>query len=152
MSSLITVSQKCKYALRAVFELSLRYPSENVSTLADIAQVQGIPPRFLEQIFSKLKSGGYIQAQRGHNGGYLIANRPSKITLGEIIRLIEGDELSIKCNRNPDQKQHQLQSNCVFKGIWRETREQVAKIFESKTFQDLIDQHKKSADVLDYII
>ena len=63
--------------------------------------VQGIPPRFLEQIFTKLRTGNYILSQRGNHGGYILAKQPSDISIGEIIRFIDGSESPIQCLNNP---------------------------------------------------
>ena len=73
MTTLLGVSQECQYALRALFELSQRYTSGAVASVADISTVQGIPPRFFEQIFTKLRTGNYILSQRGNRGGYILA-------------------------------------------------------------------------------
>jgi len=152
MSSLLGVSQKCQYALRAMLELSLRYPAENVTTVGEIAEAQKIPIRFLEQILSKLRAGGYVESRRGKQGGYVIGVAPSGISIGEIIRFIEGPSESVQCIRNPEGKHCSMQGGCVFKSLWMRAKDAMSEIFDSTTFQNLVDQHRLGAKVLDYTI
>ena len=66
------ISKRCRYGLRAIFELALRGTSEPVK-IQDIASAQGIPQRFLEIILSELKQGGFVESRRGSNGAYMLA-------------------------------------------------------------------------------
>jgi Rrf2 family transcriptional regulator, cysteine metabolism repressor len=152
MSSLLGVSQKCQYALRALFELALRYPTENVTTVAEIAETQQIPPRFLEQILSKLRAGGYIESRRGNQGGYVMNMLPSKITVGEIIRFIEGSDESIDCLRGAGKSHCPFTGGCAFKELWERAQSSITEIFDETTFQDLIDKQKKANRQIDYSI
>jgi Rrf2 family transcriptional regulator, cysteine metabolism repressor len=152
MTSLLGISQKCQYALRALFELSHRYSSGAVASVADIATVQGIPPRFLEQIFSKLKNGGYILSQRGNRGGYILAKQPSDVTIGEIIRFIDGSEDPIQCLNTPSGCKCQYPGSCVFKDLWQQAGDATTKIFDSTTFQNLIDQQNTINKTPDFTI
>jgi len=152
MTTLLGVSQKCQYALRAIFELSQRYTSGAVTSVADISKVQGIPPRFLEQIFTKLRTGNYILSQRGNRGGYILAKRPSDISIGEIICFIDGSESPIQCLNTPSDCKCPYPSGCVFKGIWQKVSESTTKTFDLTTFQDLIDQQHTISKTSDYTI
>jgi Rrf2 family protein len=152
MSSLLSVSQKCQYALRALFELALRYPSDAVTTVSDIADTQSIPPRFLEQILSKLRTGGYIESRRGNRGGYVMTVAPSSISVGEIIRYIEGADESVDCLKNPESSHCPYRSGCVFKELWERARSSMTDIFDGTTFQDLVDKQRKSDSRIDYTI
>lgn len=152
MTSLLGVSQKCQYALRAIFELSQRYTSGAVASVADISKIQGIPPRFLEQIFTKLRTGNYILSQRGNRGGYVLAKQPSDISIGEIIRFIEGSENPIHCLNIPSDCKCQYPGNCVFKNLWQQASDATNIIFDSTTFQDLIDQQHTINKTADYTI
>jgi Rrf2 family protein len=152
MTTLLGVSQKCQYALRAIFELSQRYTSGAVANVADISKVQGIPLRFLEQIFTKLRTGNYILSQRGNRGGYILAKRPSDISIGEIIRFIDGSESSIHCLNTPSGCKCQYPDNCVFKGLWHRASDATTKYFDSTSFQDIIDQQQVLNKMTDFTI
>lgn len=150
MSSLLGVSQKCQYALRALFELALRYPTENVTTVAEIAEKQQIPLRFLEQILSKLRAGGYIESRRGNQGGYVMTVSPSSISVGEIIRFIEGANESIDCLKKTGRCP--FVGGCAFKDLWERARSSLTDIFDGTSFQDLVDKQNKTDCLADYII
>jgi Rrf2 family protein len=152
MAALLGVSQKCQYALRALFELALRYRSGNVSTVADVAARQFIPARFLEQIFAKLKSGGYITSRRGKQGGYLLALAPDTITVGAIIRFIEGSEETIDCLKPDAAKRCPLSDGCVLSDMWRSARGALDALFDATTLQDLVDRHRSSKSEVNYSI
>lgn len=152
MSSLLGVSQKCQYALRALFELALRYPSENVTTVAEISETQKIPPRFLEQILSKLRAGGYIESRRGNQGGYVMTVSPSSISVGEIIRFIEGADESVDCLKKAGSSHCPFLGECAFKGLWERAKSSMSDIFDSTTFEDLVVKQSKAKCENDYTI
>jgi Rrf2 family protein len=152
MSSLLGVSQKCQYALRALFELTLRYPSEEVTTVAEIAGKQQIPPRFLEQILSKLRAGGYIESRRGNQGGYVMTIAPSSISVGEIIRFIEGADESIDCLKKKSNNHCPFLGGCAFKELWERAKASMVDIFDETTFQDLKDKQNRNCGEFDFTI
>ena len=86
---LINVSVKCEYALRAVLDLALAESTDPVR-IADIASRRHIPQKFLETILSDLRKQGFLESRRGAEGGYLLARAPSSITVGEVVRAVEG--------------------------------------------------------------
>ena len=152
MASLLGVSQKCQYALRALFELALRYPSENVTTVAEISETQKIPPRFLEQILSKLRAGGYIESRRGNQGGYVMTVSPSSISVGEIIRFVEGSDESVDCLKKTGNSHCPFRGVCVFRDLWERAKSSMSDIFDSTTFQDLVDKQSSVKCEIDYTI
>ena len=83
------ISQKCLYAMRAIFELSLREDSEPVK-INKIADAQNIPPRFLEIILNQLKHAGFVESKRGKQGGYVLSYSPDELKVGEIINAVQG--------------------------------------------------------------
>jgi Rrf2 family protein len=152
MSSLLGVSQKCQYALRALFELALRYPGDTVTTVSEIAETQNIPPRFLEQILSKLRTGGYIESRRGNQGGYVMTVSPSSISVGEIIRFVEGSDESVDCLKKPESSHCPFRGVCVFKNLWEQAKSAMSDIFDATTFKDLVDKQSTVKCELDYTI
>lgn len=89
-------SQKARYAVRAVLELSKRNGSGPVKA-AEIARVQQIPVRFLESILWELWLAGVVKSVRGKDGGYLLAKPPAEVTMGELIRVIQGPAYAADC-------------------------------------------------------
>ena len=133
------VSQKCQYALRAVFELAKRN-GRGPTRIAEIAGAQAIPPRFLEVILGQLKQGDFVASRRGPAGGYVLARDPEGFAIGEVIRFVEGPIGPVDCVTDHAEQDCPLQGDCVFLGMWERAREAVSTVYDSTTFQDLVDE------------
>ena len=139
------ISQKCQYALRAVFELALRR-GEGPVKIADIAEAQAIPIRFLEVILGQLKQGGFVGSQRGSEGGYALLRSPEALTIGEVIRFVQGPVGPVSCLTGKPRKSCQLQGDCVFMPMWRRVQDAMSQVYDGTTFQDLADEERKKSD------
>lgn len=82
-------SVKGEYALKAIFDLAAQN-SRDPTKIADIARRQDIPQKFLELILSSLKQGGFVESRRGAEGGYMLAKSAESITMGNVLRYVEG--------------------------------------------------------------
>ena len=90
------LSTHSRYGVRAVFDIA--YNSEGLEAqVRDISRRQGISPRYIEQIFQKLRKGGIVGSKRGPRGGYFLAKKPEEITIGEIVRITEGNIDPVPC-------------------------------------------------------
>ena len=138
------ISQKCQYGLRALFELARRDGSDPVS-VAEIARVQAIPPRFLEIILGQLKQAGYVVSRRGPQGGYLLARDPSEITVGDVIRTIQGEIGPVHCQVESSGWDCPLSGDCVFFPMWERARTALSGVFDDTTFADLVREDRKRA-------
>src|SRR5229473_6128344 len=87
----MNISVKGEYALQAIFDLAANAGAEPVK-IAEIARRQKIPQKFLELILASLKQGGFVESRRGAEGGYLLSRPPDTITVGEVLRFIEGPQ------------------------------------------------------------
>ena len=85
----MAISQKCQYALRAIYELAL-HQDEGPCKIGAIAEAQSIPVRFLENILNSLKGAGFVDSVRGKDGGYYLLRKADEITVGEVIRFVQG--------------------------------------------------------------
>jgi Rrf2 family protein len=90
------VTKKGEYAMRALVDLALNY-KKGMRQIQDIVREETIPEKFLEQILIILKNAGIIQSKRGIGGGYLLSRSPDKISLGEVIRVIDGPIGPMSC-------------------------------------------------------
>lgn len=90
------ISQKAKYALRALVALS-RIPAGESLMISEISREQVIPKKFLEQILLELKRAGIVMSKRGRLGGYGLLKAPEQITFGEVLRLIDGPIAPLPC-------------------------------------------------------
>ena len=90
------ISQRAKYALRALVALSRARPGTSLM-ISEISTSQAIPKKFLEQILLELKRSGLVTSRRGRTGGYALLRAPSEITFGEVLRLIDGPIAPLPC-------------------------------------------------------
>ncbi len=125
----MTVSVKGEYALQAIFDLASR-PSGEPIKIAEIAKRQHIPQKFLELILAGLKQGGFVESRRGAEGGYLLARPPDSITVGEVLRFVEGP-------RHPKSRQRR-KAETPFTAMWERVDHAVSDIVDRTTFADLL--------------
>jgi Rrf2 family protein len=133
------ITQKCQYALRAIFELARRGNLGPVK-ISDIAKAQAIPAQFLETILNQLKQAGVVDSRRGIRGGYVLTASPSRMTAGDIIRQIDGLGKPVKCVVGGG-KDCPMRGNCAFEEMWDKAGKAVSEVFDGTTFQDLLDKH-----------
>lgn len=131
------LSKKSEYACLALIELAGRYKEEPVKT-EEISKKQKIPKKYLEQILLQLKSSGYVRSIRGASGGYELSKHPKKISVAEIIRLIDGPIAPVESvskyfySKTPMEK-----SNKLIK-IFRDIRDYTSNRLEKTNFEDLV--------------
>lgn len=140
----MSISQKCQYALRALFELSKRYGQGPIS-VAQLAEAQAIPPRFLELIVQQLRQAGYVESRRGIQGGYQLAIAPERLTVADVVRLVDGSLAPVACATDQNNSQCQLLGRCAFLGLWRRAGEALRRVYEETSLQDLVDEERQAA-------
>lgn len=131
------ITQKHKYALRAVFELAKR-GEETPIKLGDIAESQAIPTRFLEVIMGRLRSRGLVTSKRGFTGGYRLTKPPSRISVGEIFRLLEPAGDRVRCNACMSREECPLTDDCPFIPLWDQVQAAVTRVYDKTTISDLM--------------
>jgi Rrf2 family protein len=138
------ISQKAKYALRALIALA-EAPDNEPVFIAEIAETQAIPRKFLEQILLDLKHQGLVVSRRGKAGGYLLLRRPDTITFGEVMRIIEGPLAPLpclskmayrKCEDCTDEK------SCRIRRVFTHVAEATRVILDGTTISDAIAADK----------
>src|ERR671910_178076 len=87
------LSKKSKYAIKALLRLAEHPPGEPMR-IADLARAEQIPAKFLEFILLGLRNNGVLQSRKGKGGGYLLARDPAQISLGQIVRILDGTTLA----------------------------------------------------------
>lgn len=135
------LSQKCQYAVRGVFELARRY-GEGPVKIHEIAEVQKIPPRFLENILNQLRQADVVASRRGRDGGYVLVKRPDEITVADIINLIQGPLSVADCRMGGGMTPCCLEGDCVFGAVWEKARKAILQVYEQKTFADLVEDDR----------
>ncbi len=139
------VSQKSLYALRAVLELAKHYGAGPVK-IAQIAERQAIPQRFLEVILGELRRGGFVRSRRGNEGGYELARSPEDLTVGEIMIFVHGPIGPTACLVDEVEAQRcclRAQPHCVFKAMWKKIHDAISSVYDGTTFGDLVLQEQE---------
>ncbi|HME42915.1 MAG TPA: Rrf2 family transcriptional regulator [Syntrophorhabdales bacterium] len=138
------ISTQSRYGLRALFDIA--YHSGGLSTqVKDISARQGISPRYIEQIFQKLKRAGIVKSIRGPSGGYYLARTPEEIKIGDIIRATEGTLDLVFClsHDKTAKKSCDRAVHCVARDVWQEASGRLMEYFDSVTLQDLCKQAQR---------
>jgi Rrf2 family transcriptional regulator, cysteine metabolism repressor len=132
----MSISQKCQYAIRAILELSKR---DGLTPLrsGEIAQKQAIPQRFLENILNELKSAGIVEARRGVAGGFVLAIKPEILTVGRLIRIVDGSMDPVICTKGAEHCECPLKDRCTLLPMWEEAKQAVEKVYDRITFSEL---------------
>ena len=138
------ISTKGDYATRALQDLALHYDQGPIA-IEKIASRQGLPVRYLEQLLLTLKRAGFLLSKRGVNGGYTLAKPPARITLGDILRTVDGPIESIYCLGDPPRHECAQENDCVLRDVWSEVSQAVAAIVDHTTLQDLCDRMRRKA-------
>jgi len=139
---MLRTQKKEQYALRAMLELA-KHLGQGPLKISEIAKVQAIPLRFLEVILNQLKGSGLIASKRGYYGGYTLERPADKISVGDVLRFMQGDEdwvHKISCN---SKKECPFKCDCAFVPLWKEVNDAMFKIYDTTTLQDLIENEKK---------
>ncbi len=131
------LTQRNQYALRAIVELARRVGTGPVK-VSEIAKAQAIPLRFLEVILGQLKGSGLVDAKRGYYGGYFLLRQPEDITVGSIIRFLQGDPDLKECQSCISKMQCPFEKDCAFASLWTRVNEAVFTIFDETTIKDLV--------------
>jgi len=155
-----TISKRTQYGLKALLSLGRRY-GEGPVLIATLAKEEAIPLKFLEGILLDLKGQGLLHSKKGKNGGYQLSRPPSTVTLGSIIRMLEGPLAPLPCASEtayrPCQECGDIE-NCGTRIIMRQVRDAMAAVLDSTTLADLIRRveearlHKASREPVMYYI
>jgi Rrf2 family transcriptional regulator, cysteine metabolism repressor len=131
------VTYKGDYSLKAMLSLALHY-NKGVLPIQELAKKGDIPFKFLEQILLTLKKGGFVGSKRGVDGGYFLARPPEAITVGEVIRFIEGPIEPVTCANKDSYEKCKDFPYCVFKDIWNQVYIATSLVVDTVTFAELV--------------
>lgn len=133
------ISAKGDYATRAVLDLAVQYEA-GVSPIQAIADRQNIPVKYLEAILLSLKNHGILRSRRGSHGGYYLARPPDLITVGEVVRAIDGPLAPIDCASKSAYLACPEEAACGLRGVWVEARNAVAAVLDNTTYTDVMNR------------
>lgn len=133
------LSTKGRYGVKALFDLASQQGAGPVS-LKSIAERQGLSEHYLEQLAAPLRKAGLISSIRGAQGGYVLGRAPEKITVGDILRVLEGpigfaeDEPPV----NP------AIADVVTQQVWDEVTRAVVAVVDNVTLRDLLQRAEET--------
>jgi Rrf2 family protein len=134
------LSKKSKYALKAMMVLAKEYGQGPV-LISDLAQREGIPRKFLELILLELKNQGLLQSKKGKGGGYFLGREPRAISVGHIIRVLDGPIAPLPCVSKTAYmrcRECRDERSCGIRIVMKEVRDATAKIMDSTSLEDML--------------
>lgn len=125
------ISAKGEYAIKALLDLALQR-ERGLIPIQEIAGRQAIPQRYLEQVLLSLKRAGLLTSKRGSTGGYHLTRDPEEITVGAVLRAVEGTRATFQANASAD-----------LADLWLEISEAVSKVVDRVTFGELVTRARE---------
>ena len=138
------LSTKGRYGVRAMFELALHY-KEGAVSLKKIAQQQDISEKYLEHLFASLKKARLLVSTRGAQGGYRLARPPAEITVGDIVRVLEGTVSITDCTGDhADGEVCGRINQCVVHKVWLQVRDKINEVLDGITLEDMCEEYRQA--------
>lgn len=135
------ISTKGRYGLRAMLDLALHSDGTQMA-LMNIAQRQDISINYLEQVFSMLRKAGLVNSVKGAQGGYTLAKSPEKITVGAVLRALEGDLKVVEDDAPGNVSESGSAQACIRRCVWSRINESIDKVVDQISLADLIEDYK----------
>lgn len=130
------LSTRSRYGTRMMLDLASHY-EEGPVQIGEIAKREDISVKYLEQLIIPLKKNGFVKSLRGPKGGHMLAKHPGDISMGEVVRALEGGIDLTVCIENPDECTRS--SRCAARGLWEETTKVMYEKLDSVTLLELIE-------------
>lgn len=136
------LSTKGRYGLRAMIDLAQYSETEPVSIIS-IAQRQNISESYLEQLFARLRKAGLISSVRGAQGGYRLARSADTVSVGDILRALEGNLAAVECLADTEEG-CQGADLCVAKYVWKRVNESITQTVDEIMLNQLVNESRKA--------
>ena len=138
---MLRLSTKGQYGVRAMFEIAKHY-KKGPLTIKEIAGKQGVSISYLEQLLNKLRKTKLIKSLKGPGGGYVLKRDPGLISVGIILKALEGPVAIAQC-LDPSAKGCNRIEGCVARLLWKSLGEKIEHFLETISLKDLIKEEKK---------
>lgn len=136
------LSTKGRYGLRAMIDLA-RYSEDEPVSISSIASRQAISERYLEQLVALLKKAGLVSSIRGAQGGYVLAKEASEISVGDVLRALEGSLEPVKCAAFYSEEGCLAAGGCVTKYVWQKINDSINDTVDHIMLDELVEESKK---------
>ena len=137
------ISTKGRYGVMAMFDLAMAYGKGPIS-LKSVAERQGLSENYLEQLIAPLRRVGLVHSIRGAQGGYVLARDPHSMTVGDIIRVLEGPIAPVDCVAEETAGEYCTRPGCVTRNVWAKLRDSMIKVLDSISLADLCEDSRNS--------
>ena len=135
------ISAKSRYALHLMLELAMQEDGENLS-VKTVAGSRGISEKYLEQIIPVLVRSGLVRSVRGAKGGYHLVRDPEDVTVGMILRTVEGSISPVSC-LDDEVNQCARCNACVTLDLWAQVDQAISNVVDHVTLADLVDKQRR---------
>lgn len=135
------ISTKGRYGLRALIDLAQYSEIEPVS-INSIATRQGISERYLEQLMTMMKKEGLVKSIRGAGGGYVLARDVGEISVGDVLRALEGSLEPVDCSAYKSDDSCEAADGCVTKYVWQRINESINRTVDEINLKQLVEESK----------
>jgi Rrf2 family protein len=142
------LSTKGRYGLRAMLDLALNAGDGSVS-IKSISERQMISENYLEQIVATLKKNKYVKSTRGPKGGYSLMKEPNEISVGDVLRALEGDLNPVDCIAVNEMKTCEESELCVTKFVWKKISESINDVVDNITLEDLMNEQYRIDNLIE---
>lgn len=137
------IPMKVDYGVRALVDLAQRAAEGRPARTADIAERQGVPEAYLDQVLTSLSKFGFIASRRGPQGGHGLARDPGSITLDEVVGALDGSNPPLECI--DDATGCALSGCCAQRDIWRDVEDAIHRVLTTTTIADLASRQQERA-------
>lgn len=144
------LSTKGRYGLRAVIDLA-KYSTEEPVSITSISDRQGISERYLEQLMGLLKKSGLVKSIRGAGGGYMLAKKLEDISVGDVLRALEGNLEPVDCPGLLPEDGCKSADSCVTKYVWKRINDSINQTVDEIKLDQLVAESKKLCGTSDRI-
>lgn len=142
------ISTKGRYGLRMMIDIAMNQ-NEGPVSVRDIARRQSLSDKYLEQIITQANKAGLLKSIRGAGGGYQLSRPAKDISVGEILRVMEGSLSPVECvrERGGEPAPCQNAGECATYELWRDIKTAVDQVIDNRSLQDMIDNYlRKNQD------
>ena len=130
------LSTRSRYGARILVDLA-RHTDQGPVQIGEISKRQDISVKYLEQLIRPLKQASMVTSVRGPKGGHLLAKKPEEISLGQIVRLFEGQSELVECISNPEQCN--MSDDCQVRLAWKDATRVLYEKLDNTSIADLLD-------------
>lgn len=143
----LKLSTKGRYGLRAMVDLAINSAGDEIVALSQIADRQSISLNYLEQLIARLRRAGLVKGIRGAQGGYILSKSPEDISIGDILRALEGNLNPVECTEIMGEDLCDNSDVCVTKYVWKRISDSINETVDNIKLSELLEESNRIIDL-----